>query len=78
MAKYLEETYYTCSFKVNHYLDDVNESEMANIEKRDDGKLEVLDERIDTRKTKSQEPSNKINETRKIDIVSNKKQTKNM
>ena len=25
MAKYLVETYYTCSFKVNHYLDDINE-----------------------------------------------------
>ena len=26
MAKYLVETYYTCSFKVDHYLDDINES----------------------------------------------------
>ena len=43
MAKYLVETYYTCSFKVNHYLDDVNETELANLEKRDDGKFEVLD-----------------------------------
>ena len=25
MAKYLVETYYTCSFKVTHYLDDINE-----------------------------------------------------
>ena len=25
MAKYLVETYYTCTFKVNHYLDDINE-----------------------------------------------------
>ena len=25
MAKYLVETYYTCTFKVNHYLNDVNE-----------------------------------------------------
>ena len=32
MAKYLVETYYTCSFKVNHYLDNVNESELANLE----------------------------------------------
>ena len=27
MAKYLVETYYTCTFKVNHYLDDINETE---------------------------------------------------
>ena len=38
MAKYLVETYYTCTFKVNHYLDDINETELKNLEKRDDGK----------------------------------------
>ena len=25
MAKFLVETYYTCSFKVSHYLDDIDE-----------------------------------------------------
>jgi hypothetical protein len=35
MAKYLVETYYTCTFKVNHYLDDINEDELKNLEKRD-------------------------------------------
>ena len=35
MAKYLVETYYTCTFKVNHYLDDINETELKNLEKRD-------------------------------------------
>ena len=34
MAKYLVETYYTCTFKVNHYLDDINETELKNLEKR--------------------------------------------
>ena len=28
MAKYLVETYYTCSFKVEHYLDNVDENEI--------------------------------------------------
>ena len=51
MAKYLIETYYTCTFKVNHYLDDVNEAELKNLEKRDDGKFEVLDVKLDNRKT---------------------------
>ena len=46
MAKYLVETYYTCTFKVNHYLDDINENEMKNLEKRDHGKFEVLDVKI--------------------------------
>ena len=59
MAKYLVETYYTCTFKVNHYLEDINETELKNLEKRDDGKFEVLDVKLDNRKTKSLDPNNK-------------------
>ena len=69
MAKYLVETYYTCTFKVNHYLDNVNETELKNLEKRDDGKFEVIDVKLDNRKTKSLDPNNKILESTKIDIV---------
>ena len=77
MAKYLVETYYTCTFKVNHYLDDINETELKNLEKRDDGKFEVLDVKLDNRKTKSLDPNNKkIVENKKIDLVaSNNKST---
>ena len=65
MAKYLVETYYTCTFKVNHYLEDINETELKNLEKRDDGKFEVLDVKLDNRKTKSLDPkNNKIATTR--------------
>ncbi len=71
MAKYLVETYYTCTFKVNHYLDDINEKELKNLEKRDDGKFEVLDVKLDNRKTKSLDPNNKKGiENKKIEIVS--------
>ena len=81
MAKYLVETYYTCTFKVNHYLDDINETELKNLEKRDDGKFEVLDVKLDNRKTKSLDPNNKkIVENKKIDILPNIKDpsTKNL
>jgi len=82
MAKYLVETYYTCSFKVAHYLDDVNEKELSNLEKRDDGKFEILDVKLDNRKTKNLTKSLKtsddkiisnevINETTKPKVVSN-------
>ena len=75
MAKYLVETYYTCTFKVNHYLDDVNEVELKNLEKRDDGKFEVLDVKLDSRKTKSLDPkNNKVLENKKIDVVSDNRQ----
>ena len=53
MAKYLVETYYTCSFKINHYLDDINEKEMKNLEKRDDGNFEILDIKLENRKTRN-------------------------
>ena len=81
MAKYLVETYYTCTFKVNHYLDDINETELKNLEKRDDGKFEVLDVKLDNRKTKSLDPNNKkIVENNKIDVVAsnNKSTSKNL
>ena len=78
MAKYLVETYYTCTFKVNHYLDEVNETELKNLEKRDDGKFEVLDVKLDNRKTKNLDPkNNKVNQTKKVDVISDNKKKNN-
>ena len=75
MAKYLVETYYTCTFKVNHFLDDINETELKNLEKRDDGKFEVLDVKLDNRKTKNLDPNNKkIVENKKIESLTNSQQ----
>ena len=72
MAKYLVETYYNCSFKVTHYLDEVNEKELSNLEKRDDGKFEIIDVKLDNRKTKSLDKKNennlKQNEIKEIDL----------
>jgi ribonucleoside-diphosphate reductase alpha chain len=76
MAKYLVETYYTCTFKVNHYLDDINETEIKNLEKRDDGKFEVLEVKLDNRKTKSLDSkNNKVLEKKKINVISENKKT---
>ena len=71
MAKYLVETFYTCSFKVNHYLEDISEKELSNLEKRDDGKFEILDIKLDNRKTKnlsknSTKIENKLNDNKEI------------
>ena len=77
MAKYLVETYYTCTFKVNHYLDDINETELNSLEKRDDGKFEVLDVKLDNRKTKSLDPkNNKVLENNKVEVVTEKDNNK--
>tara|TARA_B100000989_G_scaffold75812_1_gene53641 strand:- start:1165 stop:1989 length:825 start_codon:yes stop_codon:yes gene_type:complete len=77
MAKYLVETYYTCTFKVNHYLDDISETELKNLEKRDDGKFEVLEVKLDNRKTKNLGTNNnKIEQNKKLDLMSDKVKNK--
>ena len=75
MAKYLVETYYNCSFKVSHYLDSVDEAELSGLEKREDGKFEILDVKLDNRKTKSLDKiskniNSKIEDSKKIDLIS--------
>ena len=67
MAKYLVETYYNCTFKVSHYLDESNDSELKKLEKRDDGNFEIIDVKLDNRKTKNLDKTNKINEISKND-----------
>ncbi len=72
MSKYLVETYYTCTFKVNHYLDNINETELKNLEKRDDGKFEVLEVKLDNRKTKSLDPkNNKVMKHQNVEMLGN-------
>jgi len=61
MAKYLVETYYNCAFKVSHYLDEINENEFQKLEKRDDGKFEILDIKLENRKTKNLDGKNSEN-----------------
>ncbi len=75
MAKYLVETYYNCSFKVSHYLDSIDENEISKLEKREDGKFEILDVKLDNRKTKSLDKNSKNinsekNDSKKIDLIS--------
>ena len=71
MAKYLVETYYTCSFKVDHFLDDLNELEIAKLEKRDDGKFEILDIKQDNRKTKNLEKNSSKEEKTTSNVSQN-------
>tara|TARA_B100000287_G_scaffold56284_1_gene49475 strand:+ start:1519 stop:2352 length:834 start_codon:yes stop_codon:yes gene_type:complete len=61
MAKYLVETYYNCSFKISHYLDEINESEFEKLEKREDGNFEILDLKLENRKTKNLDGKNTKN-----------------
>ena len=52
MKKYVVETYYTCTFKTVHTLDHLDDSELSRIDKRTDGDVEVIDVKLNNRKTK--------------------------
>jgi len=53
MSKYLVETYYNCTFKIQHQLNELNDSELENLENRNDGKVEIIEIRLNNRKTKT-------------------------
>ena len=77
MAKYIVETYYTCNFKVTHYLDDLNEKELQNLEKKDDGKFEIIEVKMDNRKTKNLESSKSETKVEIKDVVKNQDKKNN-
>ena len=52
MKKFIVETYYTCTFKTVHKLNEINDQELAKIDNRNDGEVEVIDVRLNNRKTK--------------------------
>ena len=52
MKKFIVETYYTCTFKTLHKLDDLNDQELSKINDRTDGDVEVIDVKLNNRKTK--------------------------
>ncbi|MFL2887173.1 MAG: ribonucleotide reductase [Candidatus Pelagibacter sp.] len=67
MAKYLVETYYTCNIKVSHFLDDISENSLKNLEKQEDGKFEILDMKLDSRKTKNLDKT----DNKKVELIEN-------
>ena len=52
MKKFIVETYYTCTFKTVHKLESLNDQELAKIDSRTDGDVEVIDVKLNNRKTK--------------------------
>ena len=52
MSKFLVETYYTCTFKILHELDELNEKVLSDIDNRQDGKVMIIDVTVNNRKTK--------------------------
>ena len=67
MKKFIVETYYTCTFKTVHTLNNLNDQELAKIDSRNDGEVEVIDVKLNNRKTKkvgeNKKSSEKIKKT---------------
>jgi len=61
MKKFIVETYYTCTFKIVHTLDKLIDAELTKIDSRNDGEVEVIEVKLNNRKTK------KIGDKSKID-----------
>jgi ribonucleoside-diphosphate reductase alpha chain len=52
MKKFIVETYYTCTFKTIHTLNELNDVELSKIDGREDGEVEVIEVKLNNRKTK--------------------------
>ena len=52
MSKFLVETHYTCTFKIVHELDKLDEKALSDVDNRTDGKVEIINVTINNRKTK--------------------------
>jgi ribonucleoside-diphosphate reductase alpha chain len=59
MKKFIVETFYTCTFKTVHALDELNEVELSKIDSRKDGEVEVIEVKLNNRKTKKIGDKNK-------------------
>jgi len=53
MSKYIVETFYTCTFKIVHKLDELNEKKLSELENRKDGEVQIIDVKLNNRKTKT-------------------------
>ena len=60
MKKFIVETYYTCTFKTVHALDELNEKELSKIDQRKDGEVEAIEVKLTIEKLRKQESEIKI------------------
>ena len=63
MSKYLVETFYTCTFKIVHKLDELNDKKLSELENRKDGEVQIIDVRLNNRKTKTTSKNDKPQST---------------
>jgi len=61
MSKFTVETFYTCTFKIIHKLDELNEKKLSELENRNDGEVKIIDVTLNNRKTKTTNQNNNNN-----------------
>ena len=63
MSKYIVETFYTCTFKIVHKLDELNEKKLSELENRNDGEVTIIDVKLNNRKTKTTNTKKKLDDS---------------
>jgi ribonucleoside-diphosphate reductase alpha chain len=63
MSKYLVETFYTCTFKIIHKLDELNDKKLSELENRKDGEVQIIDVRLNKRNTKTTNKKDKAEDS---------------
>ncbi len=53
MSKYISESFYNCLFKITHELNEITNETLKNLDKRNDGKFELIDIKFNKRKTRA-------------------------
>ena len=70
MKKYIIETFYTCTFKTLHKLDEISDAELKKIDTENDGDVELIEVKMNNRKTRRLDKSSKAKNPQKIDKFS--------
>ncbi len=77
MSKFLVETHYTCTFKIVHELDQLNEKALSEIDNRKDGKVEIVNVTVNNRKTKRSDGKKTVKSDLENIEISHKKESLN-
>ena len=65
MSNYLVETFYTCTFKIVHKLDELNEKKLSELENRNDGEVQIIDVKLNNRKTRTTDKKEIVKDSQK-------------
>ena len=77
MSKFLVETHYTCTFKIVHELDELNEKALSEVDSRKDGKVEIVNVTVNNRKTKRSDGKKSVKSDLENIEISHKKESLN-